>query len=119
MTGQDSWDLWKAIEDLREKLETKDEQIIKLTRSLARLRADIKRAKAQERTICDKAEKQARKDIVDFVRVQGQHLEGKIEKLVAQNGGHTMRLEMLGRFEDETRQLLGLGPREKAPWEEG
>ena len=119
MTGQDSWDLWVAIEEIKAKAETKDEQVNKLTKSLRRLRADIKRAKAQERAICDTAEKQARKDIVDFVRVQGQHLEGKIEKLVAQNGGHTMRLEMLGRFEDETRQLLGLGPREKAPWEEG
>ncbi len=117
MTGQDSWDLWKAIEDLQEKGKAKDEQITRLTKSLARLRVAIKRAKAQEHEVCDKADQKARKDILAFVQEQGKHFEGKIGDLVAQGGDHNMRLEMLGRFEDETRQLLGLGPREKAPWE--
>ena len=118
MTGQDSWDLWVAIEEIKAKAETKDEQVDKLTKSLARLRAGIKRAKAQEREICDKADQKARKEILSFARIQGGQLQEGIDKLVAQNGGHNMRLEMLGRFEDEVRELLGLGPREKALWEE-
>ncbi len=119
MTGQDSWDLWVAIEEIKAKAETKDEQVNKLTKSLRRLRADIKRAKAQERAICDTAEQKVRKDILAFAQEQGQHFQEGIDKLVAQNGGHNMRFEMLGRFEDEVRDLLGLGSREKAPWEEG
>ncbi len=30
MTGQDSWDLWVAIEEIKAKAETKDEQVNKL-----------------------------------------------------------------------------------------
>lgn len=76
MTQQDIWDLWAAIEELKTKLKTKDEQITKLTKSLARLRASIKRAKVQERAVCDKAEQQTREEMGALMQV----LEGCFEK---------------------------------------
>jgi peptidoglycan hydrolase CwlO-like protein len=48
MSQQDIWDLWAAIEDIRTKAKAQDERIDKLTKSLRRLRADIKRARAQK-----------------------------------------------------------------------
>lgn len=115
MSQQDIWELWAAIDELKTERTKQVERIAKLTKSLARLRASIKRAKAQERAICDKAEQTVREEAATLIQVLDDACRAKIDELAAQGSRLDTRADTRDDFEDEVRQLLGLGPREAWP----